>query len=206
MLQLSPASVEIISPAQSPSLTLFQSVPISELVEPPQPATTTLGSWGDAAEIDWQATRLVSVTASQWGTAAVMLAVRHTPPLAAPMNHRPGPHRSEDVCAERGRTDGVFMKVLWWAKSPRTSFQHGQGPHTETLSDRPSPAWTTVWTAPAARIEVGASLPLSSCIAGRRQCGKNELGESSSGLTWVHPDGPTCSQGAQHDAWPRRSS
>ena len=107
MRQLSPASVEIVSPAQSSSLRLFQSVPISELVEPPQPATTTLGSWGNAAraEIDWQATGLLSVTASQWGTAAVTLAVRHTPPLAAPLNHRPGPHRSEGVHGEgTGRT------------------------------------------------------------------------------------------------------
>ena len=104
-------------------------------------------------------------------------------------------------------TDGRrFHEGLWLAIIPEQGFQHGQGPHTETLPNRPSPACTMVWTAPAARIEVGASLPLSSCIAGRRQCGKNELGESSSGLTWVHPDGPTCSQGAQHDAWPRRSS
>ena len=59
------ASVDFITPAQSPSLSEFQSAPISELVLPPHPASTRPPGAAARAEMELQATEGESVTATQ---------------------------------------------------------------------------------------------------------------------------------------------
>ena len=108
------------------------------------------------------------------------------------------------MCTGRGRDERRFHEGFVVGDVPTDRFPH---------RDAPRPTFTGLDDGldRAGHEDRGRSVVVLVQLHCRKlaalvRCGKNELGESSNGLTWVYPDGPTCSQGAPHYVYPRRSS